>query len=306
MHFSPALSIPTFARAAIGAPGAVLAPLRDLLGDAARGLLNDGGRSPELEFASVDDPGLFGPDSVVWKVHADRSMFVGGVRALFLQVLHPLTMAGVAQHSAYREDPLGRLARTGRFIAATTYGTTTEAEASIATVRRVHERVRGVASDGRPYAATDPALLAWVHNVEVESFLTAYRRYGPGLDDADADRYVEEMAVVGRRLGAVDVPETVSDLADWIAGVPDLAMSREAREAVRFLVLPPLPPPVLPAYLVLAAAAAGLLPLRNRLALGLWPVPFADPLVVRPATATMLAALGWVLGAPPTPVFEAA
>ncbi|MGZ8765641.1 MAG: oxygenase MpaB family protein [Acidimicrobiia bacterium] len=301
-----AISRPPVARAALHVPGSVLTPVRDALGGAIRGLLGGGERTPDFEFAGVDDPGLFGPDSVVWRVHADRSMLVGGVRALFLQVMHPLAMAGVAQHSAYREDPLGRLARTGRFIAATTYGTTAEAEASISVVRRVHEHVRGFTSDGRPYAATDPALLAWVHNVEVESFLEAYRRYGPGLDDADADRYVAEMAIIGRRLGAADVPETAPELAEWIAGVPDLEMTREAREAVRFLVLPPLPPPVLPAYLVLAAAAAGLLPLRNRLALGLWPLPFADPLVVRPATSTMLAVLGWALGPPPTPVFEAA
>lgn len=306
MRCVPAISLRPVARAALDVPGAVLAPVRDALGGAVRGLLGGGEQAPDFEFARADDPGLFGPDSVVWKVHADRSMLVGGVRALFLQTLHPLAMAGVAQHSAYREDPLGRLSRTGRFIVTTTYGTTPEAEASIAMVRRVHERVRGVASDGRPYAATDPALLAWVHNVEVESFLEAYRRYGPGLDADEADRYVAEMAFVGRSLGALDVPETRADLSEWIAGVPDLGMTREAREAVRFLVLPPLPAAVLPAYFVLASAAAGLLPLRSRLTLGLWPVPFADPLVVRPATTTMLAALGWALGPPPIPVFEAA
>jgi uncharacterized protein (DUF2236 family) len=306
MRCDPASSLRPVTRVAFAVPAAVLAPVRGALGGAVRGVLGGGEQAPDFEFAHADDPGLFGPDSVVWRVHADRSMLVGGVRALFLQAMHPLAMAGVAQHSAYRDDPLGRLARTGRFLATTTYGTTPEAEASIAMVKRVHERVRGVASDGRPYAATDPALLAWVHNVEVDSFLEAFRRYGPGLDDDEADRYVAEMSVVGRRLGAVDVPETSAELTEWIAGVPDLAMTRDAREAVRFLVLPPLPPAVLPAYLVLAAAAAGLLPLRNRLALGLWPVPFADPLVVRPATATMLAALGWALGPPPTPAFEAA
>ncbi len=162
--------------------------------------------------------------------------------------------------------------------------------------------VRGIAADGRPYAATDPALLAWVHNVEVDSFLQAYRRYGPDLDDRDADRYVTEMAVIGRRLGAAEVPETVADLVAWIDRVPELEVTSEAREAVRFLVLPRLPAPVLPAYLVLAAAAADLLSFRRRAALGLWPLPLADPLVVRPATATLLAALGWALGPPPTPV----
>lgn len=229
-------------------------------------------------------------------------MIIGGLRALFLQVMHPLAVAGVAQHSAYRTDPLGRLARTGRFVAATTYGTTVEAERAITTVRAVHERVRGIAADGRPYAATDPALLAWVHNVEVDSFLAGFERYGPGLDAADADRYVAEMAVVGRALGAQDLPMTVAELREWIAGCPDLAVTDDARDAVRFLVLPSLPVRMLPIYAVIAAAAAGLVPWRHRLALGLWPVPLADSLIVRPAATTLLAAMGWVLGPPPLPV----
>lgn len=288
---------------AVGAvTGVLFAPAQRAIGNAARTAL--AGRSsggPDLDFATELDRGLFGPDSVTWKVHADRSMLIGGVRALLLQVLHPLAMAGVAQHSAYRTDPLGRLARTGRFVAATTYGTTPEAERAIAMVRHVHEHVRGTASDGRDYTATDPALLAWVHNVEVDSFLTAYRRYGPGLSAADADRYVAEMAVLGRLLGAEDVPETAAELAAWIVRAPDQSMTREARDAVRFLVLPNLPARMLPVYGVIVAAAVDLLPIGQRLALGLWPVPLADPLVVRPAAIAILALLGWALGPPPLP-----
>jgi uncharacterized protein (DUF2236 family) len=138
--------------------------------------------------------------------------------------------------------------------------------------------------------------------VEVDSFLAAYRRYGAGpLPAADADRYVAEMATVGRRLGAQDLPETAAGLTEWIEGVPDLAMSAEARAAIRFLVLPNLPLPMLPTYAVIAAAAADLLPFHRRRALGLWPVPLADPLVVRPAAASVLALLGWALGPPPLP-----
>lgn len=283
--------------------GPVLGPARRLLGNAARSALaGQAAGRPDLEFATSVDPGLFGPESVTWRVHADRSMLVGGVRALLLQVLHPLAMAGVAQHSAYRKDPLGRLARTGRFVAATTYGTTPEAEHAIAMVRSVHGRVRGTAADGRPYTASDPSLLAWVHNVEVDSFLTAYRRYGPGLSPAEADRYVAEMAVLGRMLGATDVPDSARALSAWIVGAPDLAMTADARDAVRFLVLPSLPARMLPVYGVIAAAAIDLLPLGQRLALGLWPLPLADPLVVRPAATAMLALLGWALGPPPLPV----
>jgi uncharacterized protein (DUF2236 family) len=303
------VAVPTIQPAArmVGAvSNVVLSPARGFVRTAARSVLaGQPTGQPELELAHGGDAGLFGPDSVTWRVHGDRSMLIGGVRALLLQVLHPLTMAGVAQHSAYRTDPLGRLARTGRFVAATTYGTTPEAERAIAMVRAVHERVRGTAADGRRYEATDPALLAWVHNVEVDSFLTAYRRYGPGLSDADADRYVAEMAVLGRLLGAVDVPETARELSDWIVNSPDVAMTADARETVRFLVLPSLPARMLPVYGVIVAAAIDLLPMGQRLTLGLWPVPLADPLVVRPAASALLALLGWALGPPPMPVGRA-
>ncbi len=144
-----------------------------------------------------------------------------------------------------------------------------------------------------------------MHNVEVDSFLAAYRRYGPALAREDADRYVAEMAVVGRRLGAQDVPETERDLRAWVAEVPGLRVTPEARDAVRFLVLPSLPVRMLPTYGVIAAAAADLLPLDRRLALGLWPVPLADALLVRPTAAALLAFLGWVLGAPPLPATAA-
>lgn len=298
----PALLPSPVARALTDVSSVALAPARRVLGSVARSVLagQSSGR-PDLVFATDADPGLFGPDSVTWRVHRDRSMLVGGVRALLLQVLHPLAMAGVAQHSAYRSDPLGRLARTGRFVAATTYGTTPEAEDAIALVRRVHTHVRGTASDGRAYDASDPELLAWVHNVEVDSFLSAYRQYGPDLTDADADRYVAEMARLGRMLGAVDVPDTARGLSEWVVRAPGLAMTGEARQAVRFLVLPSLPARMLPVYGVIVAAAADLLPLRQRVTLGLWPVPFVDPLVVRPATAALLGLLDWALGPPPLP-----
>lgn len=289
-------------RAAARWPSVLLAPARGVVVNAARGAFaNRSSEHAEIETATDTDPGLFGPDSVTWRVHRDRSMLIGGLRALFLQVLHPLTVAGVAQHSAYRDDPLGRLARTGRFVAATTYGTTSEAEAAIAMVRRVHVKVRGTAADGRTYRANDPDLLAWVHNVEVDSFLVAYRRYGPGLTDAEADQYVAEMAGLGRRLGATDVPETAGDLSRWIDDTPGLAMTGDARDVIRFLVLPSLPATMLPTYGVIAAAAADLLSWRRRLTLGLWPVPLADPLVVRPTASALLAVLGWALGPPPMP-----
>jgi len=295
--------IPPLVTAAVeAAAGVALRPARVAVGRVARSALaGPPTGQPELAFADAEDPGLFGPGSMTWRVHRDRSMVIGGLRALLLQVMHPLAMAGVAQHSAYREDPLGRLARTGRFVASTTYGTTPEAHRAIAKVRGIHGRVEGTAADGRSYSANDPALLAWVHNVEVDSFLAAFRRYGPEIRAAEADQYVAEMAGLGRRLGAIDVPETEADLRDWIASVPGLAVSADARDAVRFLVLPNLPVRMLPTYGVVAAAAIDLLPGTTRRALGLVPLPLVDPLIVRPTAAALLGLLGWALGPAPLP-----
>jgi uncharacterized protein (DUF2236 family) len=147
-------------------------------------------------------------------VHGDLPpMLVGGLGSLFVQMLHPHTMAGVAQHSRYQDDPLGRLLQTANFIGFTTYGTKQEAYASIERVLSVHQVVRGVADDGEPYYANDPHLLAWVHAAESSMFLRAYRRFGQvTLSDTQADAYVREMANLARDLGMIDPPETVAQL----------------------------------------------------------------------------------------------
>jgi uncharacterized protein (DUF2236 family) len=232
-------------------------------------------------------------------VHADLATVVGGLRALLYQTLHPLAMAGVAQHSDYRRDPWGRLHRTADFVAATTYGTSAEALRAVDRVRRVHEPVRGFASDGRPYSADDPELVAFVHATEVDSFLAAYRRYGPGLSAADADRYVEEMGVVARALGADPVPRDVAELDALLAEV-ELRATPETRDAVRFLMFPPLPWSVRPTYALIGAAAVELLPLRAQLELRLVVPPLAGPLMVRPPLRAMLATLRWTVGESPT------
>jgi hypothetical protein len=147
------------------------------------------------------DPAVanFAPHSVVRRIHGDLpSMLIGGLSALLFQMLHPLAMAGVAQHSNYRQDPLGRLERTATFLGTTTFGTVDEASAAIERVRRVHVQVKGVASDGRSYSATDPDLLTWVHVAEVSSFLEASRVYAPVTPTRqEADEYLSQMAKVG-------------------------------------------------------------------------------------------------------------
>ncbi|MGF0115024.1 oxygenase MpaB family protein [Promicromonospora sp. Marseille-Q5078] len=208
-------------------------------------------------------PRWFPPDSPIARVHADASMFVGGLRALLLQSLHPLAMAGVAGHSGYRGDPWGRLERTATFLATTTFGTADDAQAMIDRVRAVHDRVRGKAPDGRPYRAGDPHLLAWVHAAEADSFLTAHQRFGERpLTAGEADEYVAQVARVARALGAVVVPETVADLRETIdAYRPELEASTAALDTARFLLRePPLPLPARPPYGLLAAGAVSSLP----------------------------------------------
>jgi uncharacterized protein (DUF2236 family) len=246
------------------------------------------------------DAGLFGPDSVAWKVHAHPAALVGGIRSLIVQTLHPLAMAAVAEHSDYRSDPLGRLQRTAAFVATTTYGNTAQAEEAVATVRRLHEHVRGFAPDGRPYFANDPELLAWVHHVEVESFLLAYRRVGPGLSDAEADRYVSEMAGLGDLMGARPLFREASSLRAWLTHHPEVHTTPEARRAVRFLTGLPVPLAARPAYAVLLGAALSLVPWRWRLQLGLLlPGPAVGRFLSEPVARALISAMGWVLGPSP-------
>ena len=221
-------------------------------------------------------PRWFTSDDPIWRVHADASMFVGGIRALLLQSLHPLAMAGVAGHSGYRGDPWGRLQRTSHFLATTTFGTVRDAEAAIEGVRRIHTRVRGTAADGRRYAASDPHLLDWVHLAEVDSFLRSYQLYGPEpLTPVEADRYVQQSGTVAARLGAAAPPRTVAELRSRLAAFrPELRATEPSRDAARFLLLnPPLPLAARPGYGLLAAGAVSSLPGWARRELRL-PPPF--------------------------------
>ena len=229
-------------------------------------------------------PRWFTDDRPIRRVHGDAAMFVGGLRALLLQSLHPLAMIAVAQHSDYREDPWGRLQRTSTFLAATTYGTVEDAQRAVDRVRRVHEHVTGIAPDGRSYRAADPHLLRWVHVAETDSFLRCHQRYGARpLDEAGCDGYVADTARIAVELGVPDPPRTRADLdAALRAYRPELRGSAEAREAARFLVRnPPLPLLARGPYALLAAAAVGELPAWARRELRLPAITGADSLLVR-------------------------
>ena len=188
------------------------------------------------------DDGLFGPRSIVWRVNRDRSFPLAGMRSLLVQALHPLAMAGVAQHSTWREDPFGRLAATSGYVLTTTYGDRASALAAAALVRRIHVHVRGVDPEtGLPYAAEDPALLLWVHAGMVDSIVTVVQRYGRTLDPADADRYVAEMVRFAELVGvpAEDVPSTVQGMRDYIESVGLRRATPAAKDAMSVVMDPP-------------------------------------------------------------------
>src|ERR1700761_1217016 len=193
------------------------------------------GSGPVLDYSSPPgDPGLFGPETVCWKVHADfASMMAGGISALLLQALHPLALAGVWDHSSFRTDILGRLRRTATFIAGTTYGSRADALALIERVKRIHVGITGTAPDGRPYRADDPDLLTWVHVAEVSSFLGAYLRYAnPSFPGAEQDRYYREYAEVAKRLGAPGAPSSRAEVAAYLRSAPQSARYDHRTRAV--------------------------------------------------------------------------
>ena len=220
---------------------AALTEVRGRLGASIMRMVAGPEPSPPRGLAADDTERRFPAGSPISTVHGDASMFVGGLSALLLQALHPLAMAGVADHSDYRDDPWGRLARTSHFLARTTFGTVEEAEAAVAAVRAVHRRVRGVAPDGRPYAASDPHLVEWVHVAELASFLRAHRRYGATrLTRADEDRYDVQAGEIALELGAGSVPATVTGLRAALNRFrPELEGTSAARDVARYLLLEP-------------------------------------------------------------------
>ena len=243
-------------------------------------------------------PRWFAEDRPIRQVHADASMFVGGLRALLLQSLHPLAMAGVAGHSDYRGDPWGRLQRTSTFLAVTSFGTADDAQRAVDRVRGIHRRVHGTAPDGRPYRADDPHLLEWVHIAEVDSFLIAHQRFGASpLDQDGRDAYVADTARVAMALGVADPPRTQAELTERIAAYrPELQSTDAAREAARFLlVTPPLPLLARGPYGVLSATAISLLPAWARLPLRLPYLPPLEATGIRVAGRVLVGGIRWAL-----------
>ena len=245
-------------------------------------------------------PRWFEEDRPIRRVHADASMFVGGLRALLLQSLHPLAMAGVAGHSDYRGDPWGRLQRTSTFLAVTTFGPADDAQRAVDRVRGIHRRVHGVAPDGRAYDASDPHLLEWVHIAEVDSFLLAHQLYGAApLDQSGRDGYVADTARVATALGVPDPPRTERELAERIEAYrPELSGTPAARDAARYLLLtPPLPIVARAPYGVLAATSVAMLPAWARMPLLLPYFPPIEATVIRATGRVLVGGIRWALTA---------
>lgn len=184
------------------------------------------------------DAGLFGPDCVAWRVHGDlTTMMIGGIAALMLQMLHPGALAGVWDHSNFREDMRGRLRRTAFFMSRTTYAPTEQALEIIAQVRAIHDRVQGSLPDGTPYSANDPDLLTWVHVAGAVSFLGAYVRHRePTMSLADQDRYFAETSRVAYELGAVTVPKSLREAEAYLRDMrPQLRSDNRTREVMAAL-----------------------------------------------------------------------
>ena len=261
-----------------------------------RGLLSDPA-NPRIEMAR-DGSGLFAPDSVAWRVHIDvTGMMVGGIAALMLQMLHPKVLAGVWDHSGFRDDMNARLRGTARFIAQTTFETRTSAEAQIARVRHIHDKVAGTLPDGTPYSANDPRLLAWVHVAEATSFLAGWMRYGePGMSGADQDRYFAEIAIIGELLGADPVPRSRAEADAIIAGfLPDLKADARSREVLHLLLHQPAPSLALVPFQTLTMnAAIELLPDWARRMHGL-PTPTLSKLAIRIGTRGIAETVRWAL-----------
>ena len=290
------------------------------------GLARAFGPPPFDPAASPGDPGLLGPGAASWSVISEPAAIVGGIRALLVQLLHPLAMAGVADHSRFRNDALGRLQRTASYVTATTFGATPDALAASAAVRRVHRRVAGTAPDGRAYRADDPHLLAWVSIALTSSFLVTDRLYAPRPVNAGrADDFVAEQSRLGALLDPrVDLDRIAADPGAFARGdvvlplidegllpvtvaqmsahlqeyAQEWSVNEQGRDALRFLLWPDVPGPMRVGYLPLLAGAVASLDPAQRALLGTRLGPGAG--VVRFQTRATLAAMRLAGGVSPS------
>lgn len=266
------------------------------------------GIPPWLEaVAKGDDPGLFLPTDAPWIVHRDFATLVGGIRALLLQALHPGALGGVAQHSRYEEDPLGRLSGTIRWLTVTTFGSLSAVQNEASRVNRMHDRVKGkyVTNDGQKinYRAADPDLLLWVHIAFMDSFLRAHQNYSRAKIPGGVDSYVALWSRSVEPLGLSEVPMTEVELAQTLERFePSLRVDAKAKSVIRWIRNAPLPKAAKPVYSLLFQAALASLPKELRKMIGMRSLPLW---LLRPLVTNLLAFGRFAIG-PDSPIEDAA
>jgi len=275
-----------------------------------RGLLSNSedGVPPWLGEIDTDEgEGYYLPGDAPWVIHANLGTLVGGIRALLMQALHPGSLAGVRDHSRYKDDPLGRLAGTIRWLTVTTFGSKQAIAREAARVNAMHVKVRGdytQASGNRcPYRAADPELLLWVHVAFMDSFLRAHEHYASQPIPGGADAYVRLWARSVQPLGLAEAPTDEAGLLACLEKFrPQLVVNDDTREVLHWIKHPPLPRTAMPIYRMLFQAAVASLPESEQRLLGYRTLPKA---ILRPLTRTFLRTLRMVIG-PDSPLEDAA
>ena len=248
------------------------------------------------QMAIGNDIGFFGAESDTWKVHGSLSTLVGGVRALLMQAAYPAALAGVAQHSEYETDPLGRLERTTRWLTITSFGSTEAIEREASRVRQMHKRVTGSYQDNnhqQHYSAEQERHLLWVHLAFTDSFLTAYREINlPGT--VKVDNYVNEWSKSAEPLGLLSAPKSDEELKKVLDDYLDNEIKPIAMtpEIVKFLVHPPFSALAMPFYRILCNAAISTMDLRVLRVLGLPPKSRIWVAIVKPILRVLRMILG--------------
>ncbi|MBJ7328564.1 MAG: DUF2236 domain-containing protein [Solirubrobacteraceae bacterium] len=262
--------------------------------------------NPRLFGGPAGDPGLLGPDSISWRIHADvSSVAIAGAGAITMEILHPSVMAGVHDMSSYREDPFRRARTTAGYVITTTFGSTQAATNMINAVRGIHGKINGTRPDGIPFRALDPKLIGWVHTCIPWGIMLAYDRYCRPLSVAERDQYLAEQAIIGRLGGAEDIPETYAELLDYVEAMrPNLAVNEQTRTFFEFMLTAPfgpsLPDPVADRIKLLSVhASMSLQPDWARDLTGFHHGELVQRAVVEPYLQLIARGLRWGCGTPP-------
>ena len=269
---------------------------------------SDNGNPPWLDVvANGDQPGLYLPNDAPWIVHRDFATLVGGIRALLVQALHPGSLTGVAQHSRYKDEPLGRLAGTIRWLTVTTFGSHDAIAGEASRVNGMHDRVKGKydTNEGikRSYKAADPDLLMWVHVAFMESFLRTHQFYSSAPIPGGADNYIAQWSKAVEPLGLTDVPMNEAELQELMSGFwPELRRDAKTDSVISFIKNPPLPPGTKPFYNLFFQAAVTSLPANYAELLDMKQVPVN---VIKPVTKSVLKGMRIGIG-PESPIENAA